>query len=119
MRCLNTLNSCGWEYGSTFIPLPPQRFPQVLFDVTSPLDKVGHDRGLSSSSDFPSPFPFFFLPLLLCPFDLDACVVSCPSPKRGFLVEDNAPTLVEEDLLAKVFCSLDDLADNFFVERVK
>ena len=28
-RCLNTLNSCGWGYGSTFIPLPPQRFPQI------------------------------------------------------------------------------------------
>ena len=29
IRCLNTLNSCGWGYGSTFIPLPPQRFPQI------------------------------------------------------------------------------------------
>ena len=29
IRCLNTLNSCGWAYGSTFIPLPPQRFPQI------------------------------------------------------------------------------------------
>jgi hypothetical protein len=27
--CLNTLNSCGWEYGSTLTPLPPQRFPQI------------------------------------------------------------------------------------------
>jgi hypothetical protein len=23
------LNSCGWGYGSTFIPLPPKRFPQI------------------------------------------------------------------------------------------
>jgi hypothetical protein len=29
IRCLNTLNSCGWAYGSTFIPLPPQSFPQI------------------------------------------------------------------------------------------
>ena len=29
IRCLNTLNSCGWAYGSTFIPLPPQRYPQI------------------------------------------------------------------------------------------
>ncbi len=27
IRCLNTLNSCGWGYGSTLTPLPPQRFP--------------------------------------------------------------------------------------------
>ncbi len=26
-RCLNTLNSCGWGYGSMLTPLPPQRFP--------------------------------------------------------------------------------------------
>ena len=29
IRCLNTLNSCGWGYGSTLTPLPPQRFPQI------------------------------------------------------------------------------------------
>ena len=29
IRCLNTLNSCGWAYGSTLTPLPPQRFPQI------------------------------------------------------------------------------------------
>ena len=29
IRCLNTLYSCGWAYGSTFIPLPPQRYPQI------------------------------------------------------------------------------------------
>ncbi len=29
IRCLNTLNSCGWAYGSTLSPLPPQRFPQI------------------------------------------------------------------------------------------
>jgi hypothetical protein len=29
IRCLNTLNSCGWAYSSTIIPLPPQRFPQI------------------------------------------------------------------------------------------
>ena len=28
IRCLNTLNSCGWAYGSTFIPLPSQMFPR-------------------------------------------------------------------------------------------
>jgi len=27
--CLNTLNSCGWAYGGTLTPLPPQRFPQI------------------------------------------------------------------------------------------
>jgi hypothetical protein len=27
--CLNTLNSCGWAYGSPLTPLPPQRFPQI------------------------------------------------------------------------------------------
>ena len=27
--CLNILNSCVWAYGSTFIPLPPQTFPQI------------------------------------------------------------------------------------------
>jgi hypothetical protein len=25
----NTLNRFEWGYGSTFIPLPPQRFPQI------------------------------------------------------------------------------------------
>jgi len=31
IRCLNTLNSCGWAYVSTLTPLPPQpqRFPQI------------------------------------------------------------------------------------------
>jgi hypothetical protein len=29
IRCFNTLNSCGWAYGSTLTPLPPQRFPQI------------------------------------------------------------------------------------------
>jgi hypothetical protein len=29
IRCLNTLNSCGWGYGSTLTLLPPQRFPQI------------------------------------------------------------------------------------------
>jgi len=29
IRFLNTLNSCGWAYGSTLTPLPPQRFPQI------------------------------------------------------------------------------------------
>jgi hypothetical protein len=28
-RCLNTLDSCGWAYGITLTPLPPQRFPQI------------------------------------------------------------------------------------------
>ncbi len=28
IRCLNTLNSCGWAYGSTFILLPSQTFPR-------------------------------------------------------------------------------------------
>ncbi len=28
-RCLHTLNSCGWGYGSTLTPLPPQRFHQI------------------------------------------------------------------------------------------
>jgi hypothetical protein len=29
IRCMNTLNSCGWGFGSTFIPLPPQMYPQI------------------------------------------------------------------------------------------
>jgi hypothetical protein len=29
IRCLNTLNSFGWAYGSTLTPLPPQRYPQI------------------------------------------------------------------------------------------
>ena len=29
ISCLNTLNSCGWGYGSTLTPLPPQTFPQI------------------------------------------------------------------------------------------
>jgi hypothetical protein len=26
---VNLLNSCGWGYGGTFIPLPPQTYPQI------------------------------------------------------------------------------------------
>jgi hypothetical protein len=26
---LNTLNSCGWGYGSTLTPLPPHRFAKI------------------------------------------------------------------------------------------
>ncbi len=29
MSCLNTFLGCGWAYGFTFTPLPPQRFPQT------------------------------------------------------------------------------------------
>jgi hypothetical protein len=29
IRCLITLNSCGWAYDSTFTPLQPQTFPQI------------------------------------------------------------------------------------------
>jgi len=29
IRSFKTWNSCGWAYGSTLIPLPPQRFPQI------------------------------------------------------------------------------------------
>jgi hypothetical protein len=29
IRCLYTLNSCGWAYDSTFTPLPPQMYPQI------------------------------------------------------------------------------------------
>jgi len=29
IRCLNTLNSCGWAYGCTLTPLSPQSFPQI------------------------------------------------------------------------------------------
>ena len=29
IMCFNTLHSCGWTYGSTFIPLPPQTYPQI------------------------------------------------------------------------------------------
>ena len=29
IRCLYTLNSCGWAYDSTFIPLPLQMYPQI------------------------------------------------------------------------------------------
>ena len=29
IRCLNTLHSCGWAYGSTLTPLPPQTYPQI------------------------------------------------------------------------------------------
>ena len=29
IRCLNTSNRFGWAYDSTFIPLPPQTFPQI------------------------------------------------------------------------------------------
>ena len=29
IRCLNTLHSCGWGYGSTLTPLPPQTYPQI------------------------------------------------------------------------------------------
>jgi len=28
-RCLNTLNSCGWAYGSTLTLLPPHSFPLI------------------------------------------------------------------------------------------
>jgi len=34
------LNSCGWAYGSTFTPIPPQRFPPDLGEFTEILDDV-------------------------------------------------------------------------------
>ena len=39
IRCLNTLNSCGWGYGSTLIPLPTDvspdlgKFSEIIYDV--------------------------------------------------------------------------------------
>jgi hypothetical protein len=29
MRCLSTFSGCGWAYGFTLTPLPPQIFPQI------------------------------------------------------------------------------------------
>jgi hypothetical protein len=29
MRQLSTFSSCGWAYGFTLTPLPPQRLPQI------------------------------------------------------------------------------------------
>ncbi len=29
MRCLSTFSGCGWAYGFTFTPLPPQMLPQI------------------------------------------------------------------------------------------
>jgi hypothetical protein len=29
MRCLSTFSGCGWAYGFTLTPLPPQTFPQI------------------------------------------------------------------------------------------
>ncbi len=29
MRCLNTFSGCGWAYGFTLTPLPPQMLPQI------------------------------------------------------------------------------------------
>ncbi len=29
MRCLSTFSGCGWGYGFTLTPLPPQTFPQI------------------------------------------------------------------------------------------
>jgi hypothetical protein len=30
MRCLSTLSGCGWAYGFTLTPLPPQILPQIF-----------------------------------------------------------------------------------------
>jgi hypothetical protein len=29
MRCLRTFSGCGWAYGFSFTPIPPQRIPQI------------------------------------------------------------------------------------------
>ncbi len=29
MRCLKTFSDCGWAYGFTLTPLPPQTLPQI------------------------------------------------------------------------------------------
>ncbi len=30
MRCLSTFSGCGWAYGFTLTPLPPETFPHIL-----------------------------------------------------------------------------------------